>query len=220
MLFAIDLMMAVFYLVNMALGSPYELTTQMVELNAEQNLPTWWSSVQLFLIGFILAAFAFRCARRDDRASWGLLVLPLPFMVMSLDEAARLHERLGHLGDVRAPGAAEVGLRFGARAIWTLVLTPVAICGIFFSGLCAKKYFAGRRKTLALFGIGMTLFIFFAVVLEVFFGAPESPTLRLAEGLVEETGEMVAGTILVWAAANFVSSHGFKLLAGPNDGSA
>ena len=34
MLFAIDLMMAVFYLVNMALGSPYELTTQMVELNA------------------------------------------------------------------------------------------------------------------------------------------------------------------------------------------
>ena len=192
MLFAIDLMMAVFYLVNMALGSPYELTTQMVELNAEQNLPTWWSSVQLFLIGFILAAFAFRCARRDDRASWGLLVLPLPFMVMSLDEAARLHERLGHLGDVMAPGAAEVGLRFGARAIWTL----------------------------ALFGIGMTLFIFFAVVLEVFFGAPESPTLRLAEGLVEETGEMVAGTILVWAAATFVSSHGFKLLAGPNDGSA
>ena len=213
-------MMAAFYLVNMALGAPYELPTQMVELNAEQNLPTWWSSVQLFLIGFILAAFAFRCVRRDDRASWGLLLLPLPFMVLSLDEAARLHERLGHLGDAMAPRAAEVGLRFGARAIWTLVLTPVAIGGIVLAALAARKWFAGRRKTVTLFVVGMALFIFFAVVLEVFFGAPENPTLRIVEGLVEETGEMVAGTVLVWAAANFVSSHGFKLLAGPDNGAA
>jgi hypothetical protein len=62
---------------------------QLANLNGEQNLPTWFSSVQLLLAAGA-SAIAMRVCPANDRRHWALLVAV--FLTMSLDEAAAIHE--------------------------------------------------------------------------------------------------------------------------------
>lgn len=220
LLLAVDVLVVILYLLNMATGQRLEFLTHLVELNAEENLPTWWSTVQLFTAGFLLAAFAVSRFRRADRKTWGVFLLPMPILVLSLDEAARIHEQLGHILDRLAPRAAEIGLAFNARAVWTLVLLPIALLGVWIAGLLSRQYFRGRPAVVRRFVLGFAVLFGAATILEVFFGAARSEALRVVERIAEEFGELVGGTILVWASAEFLASHGFLLVTGPDAGPA
>ena len=51
--FSIDVVLSIAYVANLALNRPLgEFITRLIDLDAETNLPTWYSSVKLFLIGF------------------------------------------------------------------------------------------------------------------------------------------------------------------------
>ena len=67
------------------------------DLNAEINLPTWWSTALLLICAALTALMA--ALKRNDRFWWGWFFLALGFLFMSLDEVAQLHEKLS--GPVR-----------------------------------------------------------------------------------------------------------------------
>jgi hypothetical protein len=78
---------------KLALGDAHFLA-----LDAEKNLPTWFSASVFLLAGasWLLLAALRRQQGREFFAAIGVLLLAL-----SLDEAAELHDRVEHLADFR-----------------------------------------------------------------------------------------------------------------------
>jgi hypothetical protein len=60
------------------------------DVDRESSIPTWFSSVQLFVIGLLLCAQA----RGAGRLGFLLALLGLGFMFLSADEAAAIHEHI------------------------------------------------------------------------------------------------------------------------------
>jgi hypothetical protein len=60
------------------------------DVDRENSIPTWFSSVQLFVIGLLL----FAQSRRRGRLGPFLFFLGLGFVFLSADEAASIHERI------------------------------------------------------------------------------------------------------------------------------
>src|SRR3990167_8888477 len=65
------------------------------DLNTEKNVPTWFSSALLLACAFVLWRIADKTAlhKGPDVGHWRLL--SLGFVVLSMDETATLHERIG-----------------------------------------------------------------------------------------------------------------------------
>lgn len=70
-----------------------EESVALLSLSYEQNLPTWYSSLLLAAAALLCAAISAAAAR--DRGHWRALTGL--FTLMSFDEVAELHERLGGL---------------------------------------------------------------------------------------------------------------------------
>ena len=73
----------------------------LVDVGGEANLPAFWSSLNLLLAAsmlFVIAASE-RAARSPIRDRW--LVLTAGIALMAIDEAARLHEKVGQTIDSR-----------------------------------------------------------------------------------------------------------------------
>ncbi|MBF5080380.1 hypothetical protein F1641_01040 [Quadrisphaera sp. INWT6] len=132
---------------------------RLVDLDAEANVPTWFSTLLLALLAAACAVTGLLLRARGER-SWPLLLPALVAAAMSLDELAQLHEDLQllserlDLGSPNAfgwvvPGAAVavgvgVVLLFAARAMapalrWRLVAAGV----VYFAGALGVEVLAG-----------------------------------------------------------------------------
>jgi len=90
----------------------------MFDLNTESNIPTWFSSILLFLAGLLF--FSIASVADTNRLKWRALGVIL--MYVSMDEAARLHERFDPV--VREHfGITEGIFYFG----WVVVAIPVLL---------------------------------------------------------------------------------------------
>ncbi len=67
------------------------------DLDAESNLPTWYSSIMLLVCSVLLGMIASRTRRLGGRFVGHWRALSGLFALLSLDEIARLHEHLGRL---------------------------------------------------------------------------------------------------------------------------
>jgi hypothetical protein len=71
-----------------------------VDVDAEANIPTWYSAAALFACSVLLAAITARVNRERgpfvDHWAW----LSAIFGFLSIDELAQLHEHLGHLHEM------------------------------------------------------------------------------------------------------------------------
>jgi hypothetical protein len=63
-------------------------------VDEENNLPTWYASIQLLACGVLLAFIAIGKRRNGDRWAAHWLWLSVIFVIMSLDEMGSMHERL------------------------------------------------------------------------------------------------------------------------------
>lgn len=63
------------------------------DLDEEISIPTWFSSVQLFVIGAVLALASVENRRRQEVPNWLLRAGAMIFLLLSMDEGAMLHER-------------------------------------------------------------------------------------------------------------------------------
>ena len=132
--FAIDVALGTIYVVDHLLGTPFATVTRMFDLDGESNVPTWYSSIQWFVVFAVLFGVAERRVSLADRRSWFLCLLPLVFLAMSADEVVQLHERIGATSDGLLFGESRAGTALPETGIWFIVVgVPfvVAIIALF-----------------------------------------------------------------------------------------
>lgn len=93
-LICLELMLVVFYGTDAWVQGSAGQLNSLIDLDAEGNLPAWFSSFQLALIAIAFWALAarFRATQRPSRRF--LRACSGFFMLLSIDESALLHERI------------------------------------------------------------------------------------------------------------------------------
>lgn len=67
---------------------------RLLDVDTEQNIPTWYSSTLLLVCGALLALIALIKIRSDDPYKYHWAVLSALFVGLSIDEATSMHEEL------------------------------------------------------------------------------------------------------------------------------
>jgi hypothetical protein len=203
-----DLALALLYLINWGLHQPFHKINLFLDLDGEANLPAWYSSMQLFLIAGLLAVFAYIRFNRKDKTSWRLVLLPIVFVVLSLDEAAKIHEWLGGKTDVFLPGESRKLTMFWSTGIWMFLFgIPffLSMLGLIFS---LKKYFTDNFAAFKKFLIGLLIFAGSAVGIEMLANFVSNESIgHVIEICFEELGEMLGETFILWAAYELLVSN-------------
>ncbi len=79
--------------------------TRLFDLDSENNIPTWYSSITLLICAGLLGLIAYQKQQHGDRFVTHWRVLALIFLWISLDEASSVHEILIQLnGPLRTSG--------------------------------------------------------------------------------------------------------------------
>jgi hypothetical protein len=208
---AIDIALGVAYLLTYLAGQPRFLTP-FLDLNRENNLPTWYSSVQWFCVAGLLGIFAISSFSFSHKKSWLLLTLPLVFLGLSLDEIATIHERVGWWSDALLQGGSRQNSLFTRTGVWMFLLgAPFAVL---FVGLVVsiRSYFRQTPGVLTKLCLGMVLTLTGALGIETLsnFVTPGSASAVLLI-LAEELCELLGSTIVLWGGYELLAEHGFKL---------
>lgn len=173
---------------------PLDEAKEFVDIGAEANLPTWWNSALLSLVA-ALAATSALTAHGRTRFSWTVIAAAAAYL--SLDEAARLHERL-------ARPLVATGLDTPTYP-WLALGAVVGIAGatvLIFAGRSLPRE-TGRRLALGLgcYGAG-------ALGVEAFNGwmRQNGPDYVFSAGLILEEGlEMLGCIIAAGAIADYLA---------------
>jgi hypothetical protein len=152
---------------------------QKFNLNAETNIPTWYSSALLLLISLLsLVIYLWDNKKTFPPKFW--LIISAVYAYLSMDEAASIHEAI-------AP-----------YIKWYYVYAPFAAA--FFIYVFLHLYRSEDKKLRNMILGGMVLYGFGALVSEVvwYFTRPWPPAVMQIKYLVEENCEML-GAIIVAA---------------------
>lgn len=149
--------------------------TDLFKLGYEGSVPTWLSSVQLFLIAGVLAPLATRDLDINRVRTWAIGLVPLFFVLLSLDEVAKLHERLGE----------------GFLPLVAVVAGVVAVK--------MWPYVRHRHQAMLLMVWGVAILGGSAVGLEIAakFVIDDS-TVQRALAFAEESGELIGANLILW----------------------
>ena len=97
--------------------SVFDVLLDHFDLNLEQSIPTWWSSVQLLALGVLLGLLALNQFDDDRRTTRSLYLGSLIAIFFSADEVATLHESLARALE----GYGAIPRFSGDQGIWILV---------------------------------------------------------------------------------------------------
>jgi hypothetical protein len=211
--FILDAFMGTAYFLDKLFGSPVQELSLLVNLNREGNLPTWYASLQLFVVGSLLGLFTWRNFDRHHRSSWLLPVLPLLFWLMSLDEVAQIHEKIGMLSNAMLTNDDLDQTMLPKTGYWVIVVgAPFLLVMI---GLLSaiRSYLINPRHFIRLFLIGLGIMIVGALGVETLhnFAGSQGSMLRFILIYGEEMCEMLGVTIMLWATVDLLKAHGFKI---------
>ncbi len=175
-------------------GEPFVL----FNLDGESNVPAWYSSTKFALAGALVGLLA--VAVRFKRAT--PLLLAGLFLALSADEAASVHERVGHLlADRVLP---EVTMKRKDAFLWPLLfgLPVLAVMAVMFWRLIREQYLSlqvWKRYMLALAVFFTGAIGFEIVAFNPFWAVPRPSLLYEALAMGEETLEHIGASLLVWA---------------------
>jgi hypothetical protein len=97
--------------------------------------------------------------------------------------------------------------------VWMLFCGPILVAALFAIGSTAKTYFAGRKAIAAQFVLGFALLVGAATGVEFISNFVGQGMGYVIETLIEETGEMLGETILIWACLNLLASYQIRLIS-------
>lgn len=217
----IDLSLSAGYLFDTMAGHPFGAITSFIDLNGEQNLPTWYSSVQWYSVAALLAVFAWRNVSLRRLRSWLLLALPLVFLFFSLDEVAQIHEWLGDQSDRLLPGSDRANTPFFHTGIWMFVLGLPFL--VLFAALIYSMRIYFRRTPGALVRMlgGMAVMLGGSIGIETLHNFVDSDSILGALQIAaEEMCEMLGATLILWGSYELLRGHGLAWSLGPADAPA
>ena len=206
-LVAFDLVLAVAYvLTNHLFVDAPEVIQHWFDLDAEQNLPTWYSSAQLLVLGLLSALYACRVSDRFLRRFY--LLAALAFVFFSADETATFHEGLTAL----SKNTSVRSFFPEAHGMWIIVysLGFLALALIFRREIAA---FLRERSGLVTFLAGAALFVTGGVLMEIvgYFVSAVQGTGSFpyaVEVTVEESLELLGESLMIYVLLSRVLAAG------------
>ena len=204
-LISFDLLFVVVYGTDAWVQGATKQPHSLIDLDAEGNLPAWFSSFQLALIaiGFWMLAVRFRATGRPSRGF--LRVCGGFFLLLSIDESALLHERITESLGKRyvdwVPGY--LGSHPGKAIVCGLVL--VACLKAAYPQVIGLWRLSTRASLLA--AAGCAIYLTGAAGLESIgykmLSSVTTPRLYQVEVAVEELFEMLGGSLILYAVLLF-----------------
>jgi hypothetical protein len=189
---------------------------RLLALDGEDNLPSWYSSVQLLFSSAALGIIGLSRKQEKNPYSWQWLTLSVLFLCLSIDEAASIHEMtaplIEHWLATAGPLINLVSSLLGTP--WLLAAIPFTII-VFL--LFVRFLWNLPRATMILFLIGGGLYVAGAVGVEdlaghylVNPGADETFTYQIMV-TVEEGLEMLGIVVFLYGLMTYMAIHGIGL---------
>lgn len=196
----------------------YDLDTRLLfALREEVSIPTWFNATQTGLVGFtaigILLARRYQGARRLELIAWASVASF--FVFMAVDDAARVHERVGSaIGDVAIGNGLISGE--GIRSYyWITFLGPLfAAFGVFMVAFLWRAFGRYGLRSYLLFGPALYAAAIGLDFIEGLGGIHESIAGRFDLSLTEvihfflateEYLEMVGTTVMLFAFLTYMA---------------
>jgi len=181
---------------------------EMVDVNGEGNVPAWFSASLWSLSGYL--AFLVALGRKARGEKWGdWVALGALFLLLSMDEAAQLHENIGYFIQLFMHGS---GFFSWLWVIYGFILIALGL--LMFLRLIRSL----TRFQSLLFAAAATLFVAGALGLEMYGAAISDKTVTFAPGLnwpliiaMEEFLEMLGVIVNLAAVLNVLAGHDTQL---------
>jgi hypothetical protein len=205
-LIAIESLFVIVYAIDALLREKFWLLHALFDLDGEANIPTWFSSCQLFLIGvtLFLPGVIRHKAERPSRPF--LLVLSACFVILSLDETAQLHERITQwIGRRYIDWLPEFMCGSMSLAV-SILAVAIFILRLALRDLSAIWRWSPRLSLSAMAGVCIS--VFGGVVMEAIgykfmkYGTP----LYKVEVAIEESMEMLGASVILYFTVSLASS--------------
>ncbi len=192
-----DVLIVAAYLLAQSFDLSNDWLMDFLDIDNENNLPAWYSSVKLLVIGLLLLVYTLSGENRSGKYRLRFL-LPMIFILLSLDEIAMLHESLGTFSDFLLPRGTRRGTAFRVTGIWMFVL------GVPFIGLMTWLVMDFYRQineseVIRKLVAGLVIFLTAALFIEIFSNYYRRGIGYLVQVSLEEFGEMIGATIILWA---------------------
>lgn len=206
-LIVIEGLFVIVYAIDALLREKFCLLHSLFDLDGEANVPTWFSSCQLLLIGVILFLLSFIPYKAERPSRPFLFVLGICFLLLSLDETAQLHERITQRVGRRYIDWLPEFVRRRAPLTVSLLAVAVFILWLAFRDLSAIWRWSPRLSLLAMAGVCIS--ILGGVVLEAVgykflqYGTP----LYKVEVAIEEFMEMLGASLILYFTILLASSN-------------
>ncbi|NQV37285.1 MAG: hypothetical protein HQ509_04660 [Candidatus Marinimicrobia bacterium] len=211
-LLLVDLLLIALFLIDHSFGSPFDFLEDFLDVDDENNLPAWYSSMQLFLVSLTMGIFCAAKINRKEKSTWILLIFPITFLLMSLDEIAMIHEELGEVSDFLLEGGRRRNTPFRVTGIWMFLLgIPFFIAMLSLILVQLRKYIMDFPNITRKFVLGLSVYVFSAAGIEIFSNYYRRGSPYLIQVCAEEFGEMLGITILLWATLDLLKAHKIKI---------
>ena len=210
---ACDFLLPLLYLANWwGLGASSHTLTTLLDLGGEANLPTWYSSMQLFVVAMILSACVYVRWSESKTVPWVLVLLAGLFAALSLDEIAQIHEMIGFRTDVLLPGGDRRHSIFGQTGVWMFVLGIPIFAGVLALVFRLKKLLRGQGRIVRIFFAATVVYFGSALGLEALVNfIPAGGLASALQVCLEECGEMTGATLYLWGAYELARFYGLTI---------
>ncbi len=177
-------------------GTPLGVLRNMLDLGVEANVPTWFSSVQLFAISLLAIFYSLQV--RDSEAPRFYQFLGIAFLFLSMDEASQLHER----ATVALRSISIHALFPGGEGTWMPLYAAAVLTCLLLLRRSVSAFWRERRGRLALVagvlvagsgGVGAEVVHYYME----YFGDP-GPLAEVIQVAVEEGLELVGETVIIF----------------------
>jgi hypothetical protein len=171
----------------------------LVDVNRENSLPTWFSTINLFMSAILLfSIYGWKKQQKSpDRVYW--LYLAIVFLLLSADESASIHEIMGIMMDKTS---------ISVNWIYYSWLIPGIFIALALFVFLIKFYLRLPRRYQILFGLSAALLfggVFVMEFIDGFAATDSGPNTVIFELLVtvEESLEMVGVILFIYSLIDY-----------------
>ncbi|MFO7716187.1 hypothetical protein [Desulfosarcina sp.] len=174
--------------------------SNLFDLDREVSIPSWYASMQLFVVGSLLFLASRNNQRRQHLPTSILITGSLFFIFLSADEGAAIHEKITTL-------SINFGVNWllfkGNHGAWIPVYSILALSAVILAARQFRKLWRHFRREIRIAMLGVIVFVTGGVGLEVvsylFLRSGSNKGLYRVEVACEEYLEMIGVSIMLYA---------------------
>lgn len=197
-LVAVELLFIATGIWSILVGDRIATVRVLFDMDAEGTIPAWFSSVQLFAIGLLLALCAAHERPTRDSLRLPLMAGAVAFIFLSMDEAAEFHEKFSWVLGDNVPWLPRFRTGYG---IWMYLYAPAAVAVVVWLARDLRHLWNRCRPEFLLVAGGVAITLAGAMGLEAFgylFLRDDMRSLAYrSEVVVEEFLEMLGMSVVL-----------------------